>query len=44
MMHRINKKTAIGHDSAMNETFVEFFEKCPEGGWHIESGVIKNAD
>lgn len=41
--HSINKKKAIGHDLEMNEIVVEFFESCPEGGWHIESGkVIKN--
>jgi len=40
--HRIDKKIAIGH--ATNEELIKvpveviFNEKCPEGGWHIESG------
>jgi len=38
--HRINKKEAIGHDFENKEALVEFTESCPEGGWHIESGVI----
>ena len=40
--HSIDKKTAVGHsiDFKMGEKEidVEFFEKCPQGGWHIESG------
>ncbi len=38
--HRINKKEAIGHDFEMNKVFVIFEEKCPDGGWHLESGII----
>lgn len=38
--HCINKSEAIGHDSEKKEILVEFTECCPEGGWHIESGVI----
>lgn len=41
--HRINKKTAIGHGVGKNlETLivkVEFTKECPEGGWHVESGI-----
>jgi len=40
--HRIDKKKVIGHDFSHNEVLVEFFEKCPEGGWHIESGKKVN--
>jgi hypothetical protein len=39
--HSINKKQAIGHDFNENETNFVFIEKCPAGGWHIESGKIK---
>lgn len=41
--HSINKEMAIGH--AVNEQLtacevkVKFLEKCPHGGWHIESGI-----
>ena len=38
--HSIDKALAIGHDFEMNEVEVRFKEKCPDGGWHIESGVI----
>jgi len=40
--HNIDRKQAIGHDFELNEILVEFAEQCPEGGWHIESGMIKN--
>ncbi|MFA5985993.1 MAG: hypothetical protein WC819_01430 [Parcubacteria group bacterium] len=45
--HAINKQTAIGH--ATNEfltpvtCMITFTEKCPDGGWHIESGVVMDA-
>lgn len=39
-LHRINKKTAIGHGTEQEEVEIEFMEQCPEGGWHIESGKI----
>ncbi len=38
--HRIDKRQAIGHDLAHNEILVEFTDKCPMGGWHIESGKV----
>jgi len=38
--HCISKKEAIGHDFEQREFLVEFTEGCPEGGWHIESGVM----
>jgi len=41
-LHRIDKQKAIGHDFKRNEVEVEFAEKCPEGGWHVESGGIGN--
>ncbi len=40
--HKIDVKKAMGHDFANKEVLVEFSEPCPEGGWHIESGRIKN--
>lgn len=39
--HKIDVKEAIGHDFMSKKVFV-FEETCPEGGWHIESGRIKN--
>ncbi|HCP08353.1 MAG TPA: hypothetical protein DIT25_00960 [Candidatus Moranbacteria bacterium] len=42
--HSINKQSAIGH--ATNEKLesislsINFREKCPDGGWHIESGIL----
>ncbi len=44
--HRIDKEKAIGH--AMNEKLqsvevkILFTEKCVEGGWHVESGILEN--
>ena len=44
--HRIDRETAIGH--AISETLektevkIRFTEKCPDGGWHIESGERNN--
>lgn len=38
-LHSINKKQGIGHDFD-KPIKVKFFEKCPQGGWHIESGKI----
>lgn len=40
--HKINKQKAIGHNFDLTEIKVVFNEKCPQGGWHIESGFIKN--
>lgn len=41
--HNINKQIATGHatseDLELMETEIEFQEICPEGGWHLESGV-----
>lgn len=39
--HSINKKEAIGHDFSKNKVIIKFLEKCPKGGYHIESGKIK---
>lgn len=42
--HTIDKEVAMGH--ATNgllksvEIVVEFSEKCPDGGWHVESGLL----
>ncbi len=38
--HQINQPEAIGHDFVENEQLVTFTEPCPEGGWHLESGII----
>lgn len=40
--HSINKKKAIGHNSNYDEITLVFDEKCPDEGWHIESGKIIN--
>ena len=40
--HCIDRKEAVGHDLEFREVLVEFTEPCPEDGWHVESGVIKN--
>ncbi|MFH1503524.1 MAG: hypothetical protein ABIE36_02615 [Candidatus Diapherotrites archaeon] len=40
--HKIDVKKAIGHDFMSKKVLVVFEEKCPEGGWHVESGRIKN--
>jgi len=41
--HSINREEAIGHsvDAELKsiEIKVKFLEKCPQGGWHIESGI-----
>jgi hypothetical protein len=44
--HRIDKEQAIGY--ATNERVepvemaIKFTENCPEGGWHVESGILAN--
>ncbi len=38
--HCVNKIEVIGHNLEFREVLVEFIEQCPEGGWHIESGII----
>jgi len=41
--HKINKENVVGH--TINEHLelvkikIRFIEKCPESGWHIESGI-----
>jgi len=41
--HAIDKPKAIGHATDTQgqsiSICVQFQEQCPEGGWHIESGV-----
>lgn len=43
--HSIDKQKAIGHASneilSQVEVMVYFREECPDGGWHIESGIAK---
>lgn len=46
--HIIDKEEAIGHASDKNikpmEVKIRFTQKCPDGGWHIESGkLVKSA-
>jgi len=40
--HAIDKEEAVGHatdeDLKPVEVKIKFKQKCPEGGWHIESG------
>lgn len=43
--HSIDKQIAIGHatdDKTIDpaEIEIQFAEKCPSGGWHVESGVV----
>jgi hypothetical protein len=42
--HSIDKEFAIGHASDRLleplEVTLKFPEKCSEGGWHIESGIL----
>lgn len=41
--HSVDKAFATGHGTNENSDAVKvrikFLEKCPDGGWHIESGV-----
>ena len=43
-LHRIDQKIAVGdtlsEGLAVKKVKVEFFDKCPEGGWHVESGKL----
>ena len=47
-LHRINKKTAIGdtidEKLAKKKVRIKFIKKCPEGGWHIESGKLEGSE
>jgi hypothetical protein len=36
--HQIDKQIAVGHNSNNKPVKIKFSEKCPFGGWHIESG------
>jgi len=44
--HMIDKPRALGHatDSGLQEQeiMIDFVEKCPHGGWHVESGIRAN--
>lgn len=44
MKHSIDVAEAIGHGTAddldLLEITITFDEECPDGGWHIESGVV----
>lgn len=40
--HRIDKDQAIGHGPDMEKTKFKFTEECPDGGWHLESGIIES--
>lgn len=43
--HSIDKEIAVGHatgeDLKLKEVKIKFTERCPDGGWHIESGKIE---
>ncbi|MEK7598712.1 MAG: hypothetical protein AAB487_03175 [Patescibacteria group bacterium] len=45
--HSIDKEFAIGHGTNENldtaKVRIKFLEKCPDDGWHIESGVKAQA-
>jgi len=42
--HAIDKPQALGHatdsQGQPQEVLIAFSEKCPSGGWHVESGTI----
>lgn len=42
--HKIDKEIAVGHATGSNLDTeiidIHFWEICPEGGWHIESGTL----
>jgi len=38
-LHRIDKEIAAGHDQNNKLVVFRFREVCPDGGWHIESGI-----
>jgi hypothetical protein len=42
--HSIDKEIALGHVTnkflEAKELDIKFLEKCPKGGWHIESGIL----
>lgn len=42
--HTIDKSQALGHatnsQGQPQEVMVSFSERCPQGGWHVESGII----
>ena len=42
--HRIDTEDAVGHGTEEGDDLlavtVHFNEKCPDGGWHIESGEV----
>lgn len=42
--HSINKPKALGHATAddldLAKVTIQFPERCPNGGWHLESGKI----
>jgi len=44
-LRNISKQTAIGDtvdkELAKRRLRIKFAEKCPEGGWHIESGKLE---
>lgn len=46
--HSIDKGEAIGHATGLNMEAIElkfvFSERCPSGGWHIESGKRTEPD
>jgi len=44
--HTIDRSTAFGHTTGVLldtlNVIVEFSEKCPDGGWHVESGTLSS--
>jgi len=45
-LHRIDKQSVLGHATKSNLDLltvrIGFTEKCPDGGWHIESGKVSD--
>jgi hypothetical protein len=46
-LHRIDQQEAVGHGTKMDldllEITVTFEDECPDGGWHIEAGVVSRS-
>lgn len=44
-LHAIDKEEAIGHGIDVKlkspKIMIKFVKKCPKGGWHLETGVVK---
>lgn len=39
-LHSVNRQIVVGHASV--RVAVRFTEICPDGGWHMESGIVNS--